>query len=147
MSFPPEVLAASRCSVQERIALLSLLTRFGTFAGRARREGILSLEDYIGTAHTPFLAAGLTMLVDGYKSQVLDRFLLNVVLTSGFTGRSLLEQLLIAEGLSGIAHGMNPPLIRSMQLSLLGEEFLHTDLDSGTGIPSPDAPVGAGEPA
>jgi chemotaxis protein MotA len=41
------------------------------FADRARREGLLALEDAINTAEEPFLRKGLQMAVDGAESEVV----------------------------------------------------------------------------
>lgn len=41
------------------------------FADRARREGLLALEDAINSAEEPFLRKGLQMAVDGAESEVV----------------------------------------------------------------------------
>lgn len=47
-----------------------------TFAGRARREGLLSLEDYIPEIDDEFMSRGIQLVVDGTAPAVIQRVLL-----------------------------------------------------------------------
>lgn len=47
-----------------------------TFAGRARREGLLALEDYIEEISDDFMSRGIQLVVDGIDPAVIQRILL-----------------------------------------------------------------------
>ena len=47
-----------------------------TFAGRARREGLLALEDYIEEVNDDFMAKGIQLVVDGIDPAVIQRIML-----------------------------------------------------------------------
>lgn len=47
-----------------------------TFAGRARREGLLALEDYIEEINDDFMSRGIQLVVDGVDPAVIQRVLL-----------------------------------------------------------------------
>ena len=47
-----------------------------TFAGRARREGLLALEDYIEEINDDFMSKGIQLVVDGIDPAIIQRILL-----------------------------------------------------------------------
>ena len=54
-----------------------IVTILSDFAERARRDGILSLEDEMGSVEEPFLGKGIRMVVDGVESEVIATTLEN----------------------------------------------------------------------
>jgi len=47
-----------------------------TFASRARREGLLALEDYVEEINDDFMAKGIQLIVDGIDPAVIQRVLI-----------------------------------------------------------------------
>ena len=45
------------------------------YAGRARREGLLSLEDYVEEVDDAFMAKGIQLVVDGTDPEIIQRIL------------------------------------------------------------------------
>lgn len=48
-----------------------IISRFGVLSQKARREGLLSLEDEISTIDNDFMKKGLQMVVDGIEPEVI----------------------------------------------------------------------------
>ena len=86
-----------------------------TFAGKARKEGILSLQTVIDDIKDPFFVKGIQMAVDGYEPDNLREMLANEV-------ESLEErhekgaEILIAMGTYAPAMGMIGTLIGLVQM-------------------------------
>ena len=52
-----------------------IIIRFGSLSKKARREGLLSLEDDISEMEDPFMKKGLQMVVDGIEPETIREIL------------------------------------------------------------------------
>ena len=57
----------------------SLIATIIDFAGRARREGILSLQNVANESDDEFLVKGINLVVDGIEEQVIEQILSNEI--------------------------------------------------------------------
>lgn len=124
-----------------------IISKFGVLSQKARREGLLSLEDEISTIDNDFMKKGLQMVVDGIEPEVIrDIMELEIgelerrheantsILMSwaafapafGMIGTliGLIQMLANLSDQSGLASGMAKALITTFYGSLLANIFL-----------------------
>jgi flagellar motor component MotA len=99
----------------------TLVTQLVAYARKARREGLLSLEQETEGAVSPLLKLGLQLVVDGIDPSLTRQIMTNCVLRHG-TGLELLKDLLITEGILRIQEGTNPSVLAALLLSYIGPE-------------------------
>lgn len=125
---------------------IDTISRFSILSKRARRDGLLSLEDEIAKVEDNFLKKGLQMVVDGIEPEVIreileleisemeDRHLTGAALYAtwgsyapafGMIGTlvGLIQMLVSLEDASLIATGMSKALITTFYGSLLANLF------------------------
>lgn len=131
---------------ENKSAGIDTIFRFSILSKRARRDGLLSLEDEITKVEDNFLKKGLQMVVDGIEPEVIreileleigemeDRHLAGASLFStwglyapafGMIGTlvGLIQMLVSLEDASLIATGMSKALITTFYGSLLANLF------------------------
>jgi len=98
-------------------------------SNRARKEGLLSIED-IESDHTqPFLLRkGISLVVDGTDKIHVEEILSRYILSGQYNGYQLINRQIIMQGVLLIQCGEHPRLIQESLLSFLGESFYETAL-------------------
>ena len=94
---------------------VAIIEKMVGYAERARKEGMLALEEDCETEPDKFLAKGLRLAVDGTDPQLLSRIMetdLGALETRHKEGRSMMEQL----GMFAPAFGMIGTLIGLVQM-------------------------------
>ncbi len=96
--------------VRKEESILDLHARFVDLAQKARREGLLVLEDELDEIEDPFFRNGLQMVIDGFEPDSI-RHILNAELTSLETRHELGQNLFRTWGALSPAFGMIGTLI------------------------------------
>ena len=96
--------------VSQDESLIDLHSRFVDLAQKARREGLLVLEDELGEIEDDFLRNGLQMVIDGFEPDSI-RNILNAELTSLEARHDLGQNLYRSWGALAPAFGMIGTLI------------------------------------
>lgn len=123
--FDYHLLIRLNCTREEKRTLFPLIDQLLEMAELARRQGLLSLEEWIGRTEERLLKKGLQMVIDGSEPAVIRKILLNYLLCDDKQGRELLKGMLIIDGVLAFQQGLNPQLIRELLLSYLGEDLCH----------------------
>jgi hypothetical protein len=93
-------------------------------AEKARREGVLALEQEANKPGTPFfLQKAILLIVDATDPRLVAEMLRNFILSSHYQGAELLKRVLMMNGALSIQAGENPRIIAEKLLSLMGEQF------------------------
>lgn len=58
-----------------KFSKIEVINQFGELSRKARREGLLSLEDEVGSIQEPFLKKGLQMVIDGVEPENIREIL------------------------------------------------------------------------
>lgn len=111
--------------VRKDESLLDLHARFVDLAQKARREGLLVLEDELGQIEDDFLRNGLQMVIDGFEPDNI-RNILNAELTS------LEDRHDLGQGLYRTWGGLTPAF--GMIGTLIGLVLMLADLDDPSAI-------------
>ncbi len=96
--------------IREEESVLDLHARFVTLAQKARREGLLVLEDELDEIKDPFFRNGLQMVIDGFEPDNI-RNILNAELSSLEARHELGQNLFRTWGSLSPAFGMIGTLI------------------------------------
>ncbi|MGM0651887.1 MAG: motility protein A [Bacillota bacterium] len=111
--------------VRKDESLLDLHARFVDLAQKARREGLLVLEDELGEIEDDFLRNGLQMVIDGFEPDNI-RNILNAELSS------LEDRHELGQGLYRTWGGLTPAF--GMIGTLIGLVLMLADLDDPSAI-------------
>ncbi|MCS7204928.1 MAG: motility protein A [Leptospiraceae bacterium] len=63
--------------IERKVSIVDIMTRFLTLAEKARREGLLSLEDELAEIEDPFMRKGIQLVVDGTDQDQIRNILDN----------------------------------------------------------------------
>lgn len=96
--------------VRKEESILDLHAKFVDLAQKARREGLLVLEDELDEIEDPFFRNGLQMVIDGFEPESI-RHILNAELTSLETRHELGQNLFRTWGALSPSFGMIGTLI------------------------------------
>lgn len=122
MSFPFETLRTigsviKQSFIKNRMDLEKDIEILVELADQARREGILSIEDYVQECEDPFFRRALTMMVDGHSKEDVEDTMVNVVYQmqkrhrNGYAMINMIATLAPALGLVGTYVGLIPMLV------------------------------------
>jgi hypothetical protein len=114
------------CTREELDACARLIPRLMNLGLKARRDGLLALEDEIETLGHPFLRTGLSLIVNGTDPELVRKALELQILTQGFRGKELLERTLMLEGMLMIQSGTIPHTMKDLLMVFFSETFLET---------------------
>ena len=110
------------CSREKKKECVKLIASVISLAEKARRMGLLVLEDDFAHLKDPFLKKGLQLVVDG-TDPVLVRDILSVVMhSSNLKGVKLLKAVIILEGVLSIQSGDNPRIVADKLSAFLGKD-------------------------
>lgn len=124
LTFDTVLMDRARCTGPERATLDPLIDAIVGCSERARREGLLSLEDGLDTVEPPLLRTGLQLVVDGTDPEYIYSLLHNAALADGAEGIDLLRRLVCIAGALRIQAGDNPRLLKMLLRSLAHGEVL-----------------------
>ncbi len=99
----------------------TLVSQIVALAEKARREGILALEDGIDEIGNSLLRFGIILVVDGNDPGIIGDILCNTLFFQAREG-DLLQNVVIIEGILGIQEGINPRTLSGRLMSFLGAD-------------------------
>ena len=109
---------------EEREACLPIVELMVECANVARKEGVLALEEFSINKGNDFLTFAMQLVCEGYHPDLVKSMLEILISTGNHSGSTLLERLIILEGVLSIQSGENPRVIETKLLCFLGEEYL-----------------------
>jgi len=109
---------------EDRDACLPIINTLLSCGDKARREGVLALEDFVVKQDNDFLTFATMLIVDGTDPDLVKAITETLISSGNHSGSALLERLIIAEGVLSVQAGENPRIIEMKLLSMLGESYL-----------------------
>lgn len=113
-----------QCTINEKRECLELLNSLLEFSTIQRSYGLLRLEAEIDKFSSNFMKKAIELIVQGVEPNYVRAILKNYIIVGDYKGKSLLERVLITEGILSIQAGENPLLIREKLSSYFGEDFI-----------------------
>jgi hypothetical protein len=111
-----------QCSREKKKECVKLIASVISLAEKARRMGLLVLEDDLPHLKDPLLKKGLQLVVDG-TDPVLVRDILSVLMhSSNYKGIKLLKTVITIEGVLSIQSGDNPRIVADKLSVFLGKD-------------------------
>ena len=123
MIFDTRLWEKASCSKKDRKRVVPLIGTIVRLAEKSRREGLLAVEDDISSMESRFMRAGLRLVLNGYDPDIVTDILLTRIQAGGFSGRELLERMVMMEGALCIQQGYSPSVVKERLFAYLGEEF------------------------
>ena len=106
-----EFFERAKCSDEEKKTILPIMLRIIYLLEKARRQGLLSLEDDVEKIDSFLLKIGLTLIIDGTDPELVRSILDNYMYSSYLWGKELLERMVIIEGIMSIQDGDHPRIL------------------------------------
>ena len=123
MEYDWEFSGLIKCSEREKRECSQVAAQIITFAEKARREGLLALEDELQNIDLEFLRNAVRMVVDGTDPDII-RWMLEIRIYSGaYRGKELLKRCVAMEGALGIQQGDNPRILKAKLGVFFGDDF------------------------
>ena len=136
MKFDLYILNKLDISKIDRAQYLPLLEKIIHLSNKARRQGLLSLEEDIEVLPYRLMRRGLQFVVDGTDPKLLSEILERTILLSNDTPEKIMENCIIAVGVLGIQEGYSPRMLRENLQSFMGNiivpEYEYTSISSRT---------------
>lgn len=123
MKFDTRLWEKASCSKKDKKRIVPVVGTLVRLAEKSRREGLLAVEDDISSMKSRFLRAGLRLVLNGYDPDIVSDILLTRIHAGGFSGRELLERMIMMEGALCIQQGYSPSVVKERLFAFLGEEF------------------------
>ena len=123
MPYSPEFFDRIRCHRSKKKQCVELIASIITLSERARRMGLLALEDDLDKIEDPMMKKGLLLVVDGTDPAIVHNILNAFMLSSYSRGIGLLKAVIILQGVLGIQAGDNPRLIAEKLSAFLGKDI------------------------
>ena len=123
MIYNIELADRAKVTEKEKIKCQVIVEYFKYFSEKARRFGLLSLEydEKFINMKDPVLKQGIQLIVDGTDPAIINKILSTHVFYGGYSGKRLLELIMILEGILELQGGVAPTLITAHLLIFLGE--------------------------
>ena len=112
-----------KCSDREKRECAQVAAQIITYAEKARRQGLLALEDDLQNIDLEFLRNAFQMIVDGIDPDFIRRMLEIRIFSGAYRGRELLVRCIAMEGVLGMQQGDHPRSLKAMLGAFFGDEF------------------------
>ena len=112
-----------QCSKEEKEKCAELIQKIISLTDKAKREGLLALEDDLSEIKWPLLQKGVGLVVDGIDPELIRKTMEISILSGNYKGRELIERCIIAGGVILMQDIANPQLIREFLTSFIGENI------------------------
>jgi flagellar motor component MotA len=100
--------AKAACSKEDQLSLVPLVLQLKELSEKARKSGILSLENELSKITDPFLKMGLQLILDKTDPAHMNDILDSDIYYNESNGRELLKKIILREGLRRIQNGDTP---------------------------------------
>ena len=115
--------------------LIPLIEELILYSEKARKEGLLSLEDDLPLLKDPFLKMGLQLVIDGTDPELVEEILERVIFFSKPSVKRVLEYCIIRTGVLGIQSGNNPHVLHHQLYAYIGIEFIEEYMSHVDSLP------------
>ncbi len=136
MKFDLYILSKLDISKIDKAQYLPLIEKMIHLSDKARRQGLLSLEEDIEVLPYRLMRRGLQFVVDGTYPKLISEILERTILLSNDTPEKIMENCIIAVGILGIQELYNPRILRENLQSFMGNiivpEYEYTSISSRT---------------
>ena len=129
MIFPKAFFDRARCASVEKFEAVPLASAIVRLALKARRCGLLSLEEDAAVIESDLLRIGLVQIVDGVDPSRVEELLMTRIQVQNISGVRLLCSMIVMDGLLAIQQGEEPWLIRLRIMNYFGEDAAMHDSD------------------
>ena len=136
MIFDTRLWEKASCSKRDRKKILPVIKTLIRLSEKARREGLLAIEDDLPQIEPRFVRDGIRLVVDGYDPDVVKDVLLTRIYADGYSGRKLLERMTAAEGILCFQQGYAPFILRVRLYAFLGEDYGAGDEENAQSAPA-----------
>ncbi|MBU0665043.1 MAG: hypothetical protein KJ990_10925 [Proteobacteria bacterium] len=97
--------AKSACSQEDQESLVSIVRSLKDLGDKAKKRGILSLEEEQSSIEDRFFRIGLQLIIDQSEAEIVRDILDSDIYYNESNGRELLKKIIIREGLLRIQAG------------------------------------------
>jgi chemotaxis protein MotA len=97
--------AKAACSKEDQKTLVPVIKMLKDLGEKAKKKGILALEDEQAALKDPFLRVGLQLIIDQAEPEMVRDILDSDIYYNESNGRELLKKILVREGLLRIQAG------------------------------------------
>ncbi|MDD3814288.1 MAG: hypothetical protein PHZ02_06530 [Desulfocapsaceae bacterium] len=97
--------AKSACSQEDQESLVPIVRTLKDLGDKAKKRGILSLEEEQATIEDRFFRIGLQLIIDQSEPEIIRDILDSDIYYNESNGRELLKKIIIREGLLRIQAG------------------------------------------
>ena len=91
---------------------------------KVKKNGILSLETEVDSYGNPFLRRAISLMVDGFDADQINSILEKHIIFGNYTGREILERLLIKDGINLILQMHNAYSVCMNLSAFFGEDYI-----------------------
>ncbi len=124
MNFDDLIFSKFDFSGVHKEGLIPLIEELIGFSDKARKQGLLSLEDDLGMVKDPFLKMGMQLIIDGTDPELVEEILERIIFFSNATTERVLEYCIMRTGVLGIQTGNNPHVLHHQLYAYIGMEFI-----------------------
>jgi hypothetical protein len=121
------------CSTEEKEKLVETARIMKELSERARKRGLLALEEAATEYHDPFIKSTIMLIIDAMEPDTVEQVIDNMIICSDVKGADLLKMLIVERGVLLIQRGCNPNHIFDEVLDYLGQEIKEKTLASDLG--------------
>jgi chemotaxis protein MotA len=100
--------AKAACSQEDQESLVSIVRVLKDMGDKAKKRGLLSLEDEQASVEDRFFRLGLQLIIDQTEPDIVRDILDSDIYYNESNGRELLKKIIIREGLLRIQAGDTP---------------------------------------
>ena len=112
------------CAKEEKLSCIPLIDKIAEVSAEAKRDGLPRLEELIPGLDDHLMRYGITKVTEGCDPALIDRLMEIYIIASYKTGVDLLRQMIIRDGVMGIAEGIETEVLRENLMVWLGEDIL-----------------------
>ncbi len=124
MNFDDLIFSKYDFSKIKKDTFIPLIEELIRFSDKARKEGLLSLEEELPKLKDPFLKMGIQLIIDGTDPDLVEEILERVILFSNPSPNRALEYCIIRTGILGVQSGNNPHVLHHQLYAYIGLEYI-----------------------
>lgn len=125
----------------QKNAFVPLIEELIQLSDKARKEGLLNLEEDKNKLKDPYFKMGLQLIIDGTDPELVEEILERVIYYSNPTTERAFEYCIIRTGILAIQSGNNPHLLQHQLYAYLGMEYIEDYLNQIDSIPLVSEPT------
>lgn len=118
--------AKSACSQEDQESLVSIVRTLKDLGDKAKKRGILSLEEEQSSIEDRFFRIGLQLVIDQSEPEIVRDILDSDIYYNESNGRELLKKIIIREGLLRVQAGDSSRNILLCTRIFLGKVDINT---------------------